>query len=168
MTNETFDNLGRRVAKGIELLGTLLKKKVITFIRLLEGKVKRFFKGFLNTIYTKKTPLLCLITILILCISVYIKINYDSDKIEVSKNGTSILELEKRIAELEEQNIILKEELEEVRTGVENHRHTQYELIPYYQGKGNELQFERDTVWFENGTTTEKVEVGESMVGSAG
>ncbi len=99
--------------------------------------MKRFLKGFLKV-------MLCLTSISALCISLFVMTNYNSDKVDVSKNGTSILELEKRVEELEE-------EIEDVRASFEKHIHTQYELKKYHNGKDPGLQIEVGTSWVEKG-----------------
>lgn len=118
--------------------------------KVRNGTSKKCLKKFFHIV-------LWIIAILALSLSFITTENINGGKIS---NESSFQKLEEKVVKLEEQYAMLEEELEEMRAGVENHIHTQYELIPYYQGKSEELQFEEATVLFENGSSRVEVGVG--------
>lgn len=97
--------------------------------------MKRFLKVFFNLV-------LWFIAILALSTSLFLMTkNIESDA--NNKTGTTILQLEKRISELEKTNKQLEEEIEYAQYSVENHIHRQYEEYP---GRMDEYYFDRNRI----------------------
>ena len=97
--------------------------------------MKRFLKIFYNLV-------LWLIAIVALSISLFLMTkNIASDA--NNKTGTTILQLEKRISELEKTNKQLEEKIEYGQYSVENHIHRQYEKYP---GRMDEYYFDRNSI----------------------
>lgn len=86
------------------------------------------------------------ISILALCISLFVIVSYNASQLKISKDVEDALELKERIVAVEKENEMLEEKVKQLQDGIYNHIHKQYALTSFYQGKGTEYQLENNTV----------------------